>query len=456
MTVEQILWNLTNAITGVDPVLVSRGVRYGASAAGLCVLWVCLVFFLVPLWRFVKSLPQRILAFVRSLSAEKIARVLPILLVAAAIWMLIHDVRKAESRIGLRSFLQGEISTPAKDFIAQNYWVPNVEDIQFGQKKNLVVVMNESLESSFALPEVDSLPKLSQFAAEHESVPRHMMATGTNWTIGALTGWHFGLPLKLPSFVNGNEYHSRRGFLPGALSIFDVLRKNGYETVLVMGSDANFSGMRALFSTHGGFEIKDRAYWTAKGDFTAENKGTGWGFNDRYVLRRAKEEFERLRKAGKPFVLFVQTIDTHGPEGFCPANERRLGDMRDVVRWTDRLTAEFAQGVLESGVTHTALAVMGDHWLGYPVLVKSGAERHVYNAFAGDVPPIPREKKRELITTVDIAPTLLQAAGARWGSDRFGLGVSLFSPEPSLAQKMGPDAFNRALGAKSKFYGGFY
>lgn len=126
--------------------------------------------------------------------------------------------------------------------------------------------MGESLESNFNFTEPMS-KELDKIEQKGESVTKFVNATGSSWTIGALTGWHFGLPLKIPvkydnSFVPignlHNTYDSKRGFLPNAKSIFEILKANGYKTVLILGSDSNFSGMKKLFSMHGHFEILDK------------------------------------------------------------------------------------------------------------------------------------------------------------------------------------------------------
>lgn len=57
---------------------------------------------------------------------------------------------------------------------------------------------------------------------------------------------------------------------------------------------------------------------------------------------------------------------------------------------------------------------------------------------------------------MDIAPTILQAAGAKWNNDRFGLGVSIFSEEESFSQKEGKENLDEKLLYYSKFYDSFF
>lgn len=88
--------------------------------------------------------------------------------------------------------------------------------------------MGESLVSNFNFTETMS-KELDKIEQKGESVAKFVNATGSSWTIGALTCWHFGLPLKIPvkyknSFVPignlHNIYDSKRVFLPNAKPIF--------------------------------------------------------------------------------------------------------------------------------------------------------------------------------------------------------------------------------------------
>lgn len=83
-------------------------------------------------------------------------------------------------------------------------------------------------------------------------------------------------------------------------------------------------------------------------------------------------------------------------------------------------------------------------------------ERHIRNIFIGNVPKIPEEKRKQYISSVDMAPTILQASGSYWGSSKFGLGSSIFSKDKSLIQRLGQKKYNRYMSAPSKMYQSFY
>lgn len=344
-----------------------------------------------------------------------------------------------------------------KDFIAENYYIP--ENIIFSEKKNLIIVLVESLENSFGadfhdISYIKQLEKLRDAAAH---TPYMLQVTGTQWTIAAITAWHFGLPLKTPHNINGNRYIARSGFLPHATSIFDILHKNGYNLKLLLGSGKHFSGQHILFSGHGNFEILDKDYFLSQGYDLKKHQGTGWGYRDAFIFDRAIEEYLQLKKEKKPFVLFVETIDTHFPDGFCPEERKKFFDIRDAIIEADRNIDIFLNKINHHTDEKDIIIVLGDHqFMGMPDFMSNIQQRYIYNMFYGSVPVLPEQKKNAVISALDIAPTLLQCAGARWENGRFGLGVSLFSEELSLVEQYSPETFNELLGRPSKKYESFY
>ena len=67
---------------------------------------------------------------------------------------------------------------------------------------------------------------------------------------------------------------------------------------------------------------------------------------------------------------------------------------------------------------------------------------------------IPKTKLNQSICAFDIAPTLLQLSGATWDSLKFGLGVSIFSDEPSFIES--EKGFNHIIDLPSQRYEKFY
>ena len=462
VNINQAIWHVENldlsVFMTVDSDFKIRCVKFSLFLFVLLSFW----FFLNFKYKFICKLIKNFLSYSR-LKSKKIDLCVrryeydsvKILLVVS-LFLFCISILKVEQRFNFIEYLTEQKLSINSEYIEMNYSVPDVTDVVFNTKKNLVIVLAESFENTFSnvdgISYTVNIDKIRNNAIKNFNMYN---TPGTGWTIAAATGWFFGLPLKTPHGINGNYYVSKSGFLPHALSVFDVLQYNGYESVLVMGSDSRFSGTDQLFSMHGGFKILDKPFFEENGWNLSANAGTGWGFNDSFVLARASEEYARLKKQKKPFVLFVQTIDTHAPNGYCPQLRKKFFDIRDAIIEADSNLGEFSKQFVEDD--ETVYVLLGDHlFMGNPQFLSNNKDRTIYNLFHGKLPLISEAKQHEKISAIDIAPTLLHCAGAKWGNDKFGLGVSLFSDDHSLLQRDGISKFNSEIVKDSTFYSKFF
>lgn len=336
-----------------------------------------------------------------------------------------------------------------------NYAVPKMEDVVFEKKNNIIIISLESITTNLRFTENDTtryLPQLESLYSIYQHHENLYNCEGTKWTLGALTAWFFGIPLKTPRGVDGNGYTSG-SFLPHALSVFDVLKQNGYRSYMVIGSPAAFSGKNYLFN-RGDTVIYDLDYFKEHNKITAQNK-SGWGVNDSFVYEEAYKKYEELREQDTPFILFIESADTHFPAGECPQEKRKYNDIRDAWFNADAMLAAFLKTMEKYLDTDPVIILIaGDH---YPMGELCSINREsCFNLLAGkEVPQIPERKRTQTVNPMDIAPTILHAAGAKWNNDQFGLGISIFSQEKSLSEREGVH-LDKLLKYYSKFYDSFY
>lgn len=458
LTVEQVLWTVSNSLTGVAQSFITTIIKYVFSGILLCLIWTFTVFTFNSKILLSKICPAKktqvcLFGFSATDVIKKVyTYALLLSFLAFAIFKSAAVIEEADRVYGISNYYRMQKEAQINDRLKKYYQVPKLSDVKFDKKKNLVLVMGESLETRFN-SDIPLSPNLNELAEKYHCTELKLINTnGSNWTVGALTGWHFGLPLKLP--IDKNKYYSRRGFLPNALSVFDVLKNNGYKLVLIMGSHRVFSGVGALFQTHGDFEILDLEYWQNHGYTLPANKAIDWGYSDEFVMNRAREYFEKLQHDDTPFVLLVQTIDTHFPEGYCPKEKRIFNDIRDAYLETDKQISEFVKFALSNKKSELVIGVIGDHYFMGQHKIFSNGLRLIRNSFFGDVPPI--QKSDEFIGAVDMAPTILEAAGGRWNSSKFGIGTSVFSKDKSLVETLSADKYNELISCPSKTYQSFY
>lgn len=467
VNIDQIVWTLSYNIDGADTKLISSIQKNIVIASVLSLSWVILIFSFNHISTLKSILNKPICTIVNI--AKYIAKIKNwkhyncfyissglLFFLFVSLISLYNVARLINNRYDIVSYYENQQLSNKYDHIRELYSVPSIAEVKFNEKKNLVLVMGESLESNFNFI-VPLTPNLDKLETKGASVGKLVNNYGSSWTIGALTGWHFGLPLKLPiNDIDHNGYHSPNGFLPNALSIFDILKANGYRMVLMMGSNRNFSGMDSLFSQHGNFEILDSSYWMTNGWDINKFKGTDWGYSDAFLFDRAREKLKKLQNKGEPFVLLIETIDTHFVNGYCPKDKRIYNDIRDAYLESDRQISRFADYVFQNKKSPLVMGIIGDHFfMGEPDIFKN-VKRNIRNIFLGDIPAIPQEKQNKLNGAVDMAPSILQAAGASWKSSKFGLGTSIFSKEDSLVQKLGLKTYDKYVAMPSKLYQSFY
>ncbi len=343
-----------------------------------------------------------------------------------------------------------------KDFFLHHYSVPKSEDVVFEHKNNLIIILLESFAANLRVTEDDTtcyIPRLETLYTKYQHHGQLINCTGSTWTIGALTSWFFGVPLKLPYGVDKNKYLTE-SFLPHATSIFDIIAENGYANYLFLGSYAKFAGMNYLFK-RGNFTIYDSKYFEEQGKINEENTSE-WGVRDFFLYDEVYKKYLELRMQDTPFVLFMQTIDTHFP-GYCSEEKRKYGDIRDSWLDADGMLYDFMQKMVpfieQDNVT---ILIFGDHT---PMGKTLAANRKspLFNLFAGkNAPQIPADKLTQKINPMDIAPTILQAAGAKWNNNQFGLGISIFSEDKSFSETEGIEQLDEKLLYYSKFYDKFF
>ena len=237
--------------------------------------------------------------------------------------------------------------------------------------KNLVVIFAESLEQTFfdeetfpgLLPNLKGLSMNDNFLVDNYT---NILEEG-GWTMGGLTAMLCGIRLITP--IGGENFMDRvRGsFLPGARCLGDVLADANYTLHYMGGAHKQFAGKDKLFSSHG-FQKVEGGERRKGGEPTAP-----WGRFDDALLDDVFERFTQLAKeensSRKPFGIFMETVDTHGPGGVISpkcASTHRYGDgkngMLNSVHCSDALIGDF----LEELQTHpsfekTVVAIVSDH-----------------------------------------------------------------------------------------------
>lgn len=400
-----------------------------------------------------RAFPRRALKHLRRLGAM------------GCVGLLLMSAFYVDSQMAIAEFIaaQGEET----QMYEQEYVDPAFTVIEPPETpRNLIVVVVESLETSYmgqeqsGWQEENLLPGLTRLSRENtrfggeqtESGWAYML--GTSWTMASLLATTSGIPFAFP--VDGNAMEDEEVFAPRLTTLGDVLASHGYRQEFLCGSDATFGGRRLYFTQHGGYDIYDLFTARAQGRIP-EDYYEWWGFEDRILFDIARDEATRLAESGDPFNLTLLTADLHHLDGYvCP----ECGDDYDeqtanVAACTDRQVTAFIDWCREQPFYEsTTILVMGDH----PRMDTSLVEdvpiecRTVYHCILNPAATPQNGTEGRTFTAMDVFPTTLAALGFTIEGDRLGLGTNLFSPIPTLAERMGADALSTELDKQSPFY----
>lgn len=367
--------------------------------------------------------------------------------------------------LGLFKYLYYQINTTN---ILDNYVDPRDVDIEFpDEKKNLIYIFVESLEMSVG--SVDNggymnksyIPNLEKIALDNTSFSNTdklggaMQVDGVGWTMGGMVAQTAGIPLKV--LVQGNHYNEYSSFLPGAYSIGEVLKDNGYHNYLMLGSKADFGGRRQYFQEHGDYEILDY-YWAIKQRLIRESYYEWWGYEDSKLFQYAREKLTNISKNGEPFNFTILTADTHFSDGYidksCYNDLPFDSHYANSFYCSDKMIYEFIDWIKNQDFyKNTVVVITGDHLVMQGDIVKrlDFKDRVVYNVIINSNLETVYNKNR-LFTTMDMYPTTLAAMGVKIPGDRLGMGVNLYSGEKTLLEEYDFNYVDREIRKRSKFY----
>ncbi|MBO4245561.1 MAG: LTA synthase family protein [Bacilli bacterium] len=356
-------------------------------------------------------------------------------------------------------------------FIEEHYVDPASTKITFDKKRNLILIVVESLETTlftkdqggyWDYPVTDGLYQLLEDpdAVVFYNEDNHeltSMLEGASWTTASVVANSTGVPFKIR--INKNQYHSQN-FMNGSYALGDLLKDNGYHNEVISAAKTSFGGLKEYFTKHGSYDIIDSKSLNKYGFSMKESDKGKWGFNDNYLFDIAKKRLEVISNNEEPFNLELITIDTHFVDGFVGNYSETKYDEQyeNAYATTSRLIYDFVNYVKEQDYyKDTTIMVIGDHLsMQNEFFRKRGAkddDRYVYSVLIN-----PKEIKEEyknnerIVTALDTYPTLVYAIGGSIEGNKLGLGVNLFSSEKTLAEKYGVKKLDKELKKKSVFY----
>lgn len=367
--------------------------------------------------------------------------------------------------VGIPEYIQS--ITNSSEIYETEYIDPDDVSIEFPERRNLLLIYMESMETTYASTEVGGgkpinyIPGLTQLANENlyfsndDDLGGAGYCAGTSWTMAGILASYSGVNYQLP--IDGNSAGDYEKFLPGLTTMGDILEDNGYRNYFMCGSEAVFGGRADFYNQHGNFRILDYNSAIQDGIIPADYYEF-WGMEDKYLYEYAKQELTDIAAGGEPFNFTMLTADTHHPDGYvCTLCDSVYPEQyANVIACADRQVCEFIEWVKEQDwYENTTIVITGDH-----TAMKADFwddigdyKRKIYNCFI-NLPKglsASRTTNRDF-SVMDMFSTILTAVGADIEGERLGLGTNLFSDEETLPEKLGRKTFNEELKLYSDYY----
>lgn len=336
------------------------------------------------------------------------------------------------------------------------------------KKKNLVYIYMESMEMSLADESsgggksTNLIPELTSIALENDCFNGDTNILNgarplynSTWTIAGIVAESSGLPLGI-NHVLTNRKNSISSFMPGATTLGDILEKEGYHNVFMLGSDAKFGNRNVYFEEHGNYDILDY-YWAKNNNkLPSSNYYVWWGYEDKKLFEYAKEELTELANSDEPFALSLLTVDTHFTNGYlcedCP--DTYTSQYSNVIACSSQKVSELVEWIqAQPWGEDTVIVLNGDHLCmdsKYYSDMPEGYVRKTYTAIINSSKKEPDTVRS--YSTMDLFPTTLSAMGVTIVGDRLGLGTDLYSDTPTLLEELGENYLNYELSLNSSFY----
>ncbi|MGX2982227.1 sulfatase-like hydrolase/transferase [Helicobacter sp. 23-1045] len=381
------------------------------------------------------------------------------------------------------------------NFYEENYRIEMQDLPRSTQKRNLIVIFVESLESNFLIPNLRAFANQNVNFSTTQGFGGHNQVGATSWTIAGMIGYMCGIPLNSPSII-------AKTFLPNAECVSDSLAKMGYNQVMIMGENDDFVAKGAFLATHK-IQSKDVKHYKKIGALPNDYPHH-WGFSDSKLFEFAKDELRKLTDSAKnqntnssivseksglrshergdrtdssstkrvaslpdlspqdefaPFALYLLTNNTHSPDFFI---ESTCGEMEEnyqnAINCEDSLIGEFVAWIrTQDFYENTTILIVGDHLMNANIDLPRES-RKIYNVFINPRFCDSHTKSANLspksrnLSHFDFAPLILDSLGICTKS--FGLGRNPFLGQ-TLLESNGVD-FASQISADSRLQESFW
>lgn len=353
ISINQIIFTLTQPVEGTDQSQIDSYIVGPLMQSLFYIFLLIFIFYCINRLTKLKK-GVTILEYVRF--RKVLMSLLSIVILISGFFVSINEIGYAE----VKSYFFEKSGLYEKAYIN-----PEKVKLTFPEKKrNLIYIFMESMETTYISKDLGGaqkenlLPNLTNRIQSGEAINFSNTDTIggalpirlTGFTVGGMVAQSAGVPVRTSldnnTLDNNSNYQNLKQFLPGAYSLGDILEKNGYQNLLLLGSDANFGGRKTYFQQHGNYQILDYNY-AIENKWIPSDYHVWWGYEDKKLFENAKNVVTQAASSDKPFNLTMLTADTHFEDGYMSAETPKLyaNQYSNVIHYSDQLVNEFINWV---------------------------------------------------------------------------------------------------------------
>lgn len=374
-------------------------------------------------WSFIKKVILRSLmwgviatVFYNLVYKYRVLRILSFVVVFA---LIIYNGYKANIQLG------SLFSSTTSNFYEKEYVDPKNAKISFPTKRNVLVIVLESMEKTYAdkniFPQQNLIPNITKLEQDNVSFNNYKSISGLSHTIAAITGITTGLPLFYTSYKNIEK-------MLGTTGIGTVFKQNGYSTWALFPASGEFS-LKTRFLSRMGFDtIYDGEKFRELLPYELDEYPFE-GVDDGSLFELSKPIIKDIVRTSGPYFIMMETINTHC-HGYFTQACRELNfpqeTMEDIIMCEDQLVYNFVKWFRQ--IDPTAVVILVNDHLQHTGLImeklSDASERTLNNVFINtDIFKYNISKRK--ISALDFFPTIIESAGGKIKNCRLGLGTSL-------------------------------
>ncbi|KAB1157708.1 LTA synthase family protein [Flavobacterium luteum] len=293
----------------------------------------------------------------------------------------------------------------------------NIKSVAAENHKNVVLITIESYSAEFLkmygndqnlTPFLDSLATKSLLFT-------NLYAVG-NRTVRGLEAVTLSLPPTAGESVVKREDNKNK------FSTGSVFKQKGYNVKYMYGGDAFFDNMQDFF-TGNGYNIVDKKTFQPN-EITFQNI---WGVCDEDMYNKAIKVMNYEAKQNKPFFNHIMTVSNHRPFTFPDHKIDISGSAKSReggVKYTDFAMKEFFKNASkQSWFNNTVFVIVADHCASSAGKTELPLDKYRIPAMIYSQSFIPPKQVNQLMSQIDLMPTLFGLLNFNYQSKFFGQDV---------------------------------